>query len=204
VLLLIKGIIFDIGGVIVEVRIKSFLEHFVKQSGYSKEQLYNMIVMGGEWDKFEKGLMTEEELKLKIEKEHGIKPSLMEKMADDWRRTLRPIPETIEIVKKLKGRFKLFALSNVDKITTEECFDRFSFYQHFEGVILSWKVHMRKPEKQIYRLALKQMELKPEETVFIDNFPPNLPTPKAMGIHTILFKDPDQLKAELKKLGVEV
>ena len=53
---MIKGIIFDIGGVLVDVKIKSFLEHFVKKSGLSKEQLYSMIVMGKEWELFEKGL----------------------------------------------------------------------------------------------------------------------------------------------------
>lgn len=201
---MIKGIIFDIGGVIVEVRIKSFLEHFVKITGFSKEQLYSMIMMGGEWDLFEKGLMNEEELKLKIEKDHGIKPALMEKMADDWRSTLRLMPETVDIIKKLKGRYKLFALSNVDEVTTKQCLDKFGFYKHFDGLVFSWKVHMRKPEPEIYHYVLKKMGLKPEETIFIDNYPPNLPTAKGLGIHTILFKNPDQLIKDLKKLGVDV
>jgi epoxide hydrolase-like predicted phosphatase len=200
----IKGIIFDIGGVLVEVKIKSFLEHFVRVTGFTKEQLYAMIMLGGEWDLFEKGMMTEGELKEKIERDHGIKPALMEKMADDWRSTLKPIPETIEIVKKLKDRYKMFALSNVDKITTEQCFDRFDFYGHFDGVVFSWKVHMRKPEPEIYNYVLKQMGLKAEETVFIDNYQPNLPEASRIGIHTILYRNPDQLKRELKKLGVDV
>lgn len=201
---MIKGIIFDIGGVLVEVKIKSFLEHFVRVTGFTKEQLYAMIMLGGEWDLFEKGMITEQELKEKIEKDHGIKPALMEKMADDWRSTLKPIPETIAMVKKLKARYKMFALSNVDRITTKQCFDRFEFYKHFNGVVFSWKVHMRKPEPEIYRYVLKQMKLKPEETVFIDNYQPNLPEASRIGIHTILYRNPDQLKRELKKLGVNV
>jgi epoxide hydrolase-like predicted phosphatase len=200
----IKGIIFDIGGVLVEVRIKSFFEHFVKQTGFSKEQLYSMIIMGGEWDRFEKGLIDEEELKKKIERDHGIKPEVMDKMASDWRGTLRPVPEAIEMARKLKGRYKLFALSNVDRKTTKLCLDRFGFYRHFNGVILSWKVHLRKPEKAIYEYTLKRMGLKPGEVVFIDNYPLNLPTARRMGIHTILYKDPGQLRKELDKLGVKV
>jgi epoxide hydrolase-like predicted phosphatase len=200
----IKGIIFDIGGVLVDVRIKSFFEHFVSQTGFSKEQLYSMIIMGGEWDRFEKGLITEEQLKVKIEREHGIKPEVMDKMASDWRKTLKPVPETIEIARKLKGRYRLFALSNVDEKTTKQCLDRFDFYRHFDGVILSWKVHMRKPERDIYEYTLKRMGMKPEEIVFIDNFPLNLPAAKKMGIHTVLYKDPGQLESDLKKLGIEV
>ncbi len=201
---MIKGIIFDIGGILVNVRIKSFFEHFVKQTGFSKEQLYAMIIMGGEWDQFEKGLVTEEQLKIKIERDHGIKPELMDKMASKWRNTLSPVNETIEITKKLKGRYRLFALSNVDRNTTEQCIDRFGFYNHFDGVVLSWKVHMRKPERDIYEYTLKRMGTKPEETVFIDNFPLNLSTAKGMGIHTILYRNPEQLKSELKKLGIKV
>ena len=201
---MIKGIIFDIGGVLVDVKIKSFLEHFVKKSGLSKEQLYSMIVMGKEWELFEKGLISEEQLKKRIEKDHGIDPKLMDDMADDWRCTLKPINETIEIARKLKGRYKLFALSNVDEVTAMKCFQGFSFYKHFDEVVLSWKVHMRKPEREIYEYVLKRMGLMPEEVVFIDNYPVNLPTAKKMGIHTILYKNPEQLKRDLKKLGVKV
>jgi putative hydrolase of the HAD superfamily len=201
---LIRGIIFDIGGVIVDVKIKSFLEHFVKETGMNKEQLYSMIVMGGEWELFEKGLITEEQLKERIEKDHGIKPEIMDKMAQGWRATLRPIKETIDIVKKLKGKYKLVALSNVDENTTRICFDRFNFYHHFDKVVFSWKVHMRKPEPEIYEYVLKLMSLKPEEIVFIDNYPVNLPAAKKMGIKTILYKNPKQLERDLKKLGIEI
>jgi epoxide hydrolase-like predicted phosphatase len=201
---LIKGIIFDIGGVLVEVKIKSFLEHFVRQTGMNKEQLYSMIVMGGEWELFEKGLITEEKLKERIEKEHGIKPDVMDKMADDWRSTLKPVKETMEVVKKLRGRYKLVALSNVDEVTTKQCFEKFDLYRHFDEVVLSWRVHMRKPEPEIYEYVLKRMGLGPEEVVFIDNYPVNLPVARKMGIHTILYKNPGQLKRDLKKLGIEV
>lgn len=201
---LIKGIIFDIGGVLVDVKIKSFLEHFVRETGMNKEQLYSMIVMGGEWELFEKGLITEEQLKDRIEKDHGIKPEVMDRMSESWRNTLKLMPETINIVKKLKGKYKLVALSNVDENTTKICLDRFNFYHHFDEVVLSWKVHLRKPEPEIYEYVLKIMNLKPEEVVFIDNYPVNLPAAKKMGIKTVLFKNPKQLERDLKKFGIEV
>lgn len=201
---MIKGIIFDIGGVIVEVKIKSYLQQFVKETGLTKEELYSIIVLGDEWENFEKGLITEEKLKRKIEDEHGADPKLMDRMADGWRASIKPMNDTIELVKKLHGKYKLFALSNVDENTTKKCFDRFDFYKYFDEVILSYKVHMRKPEPEIYSYALKRMGLRPEETVFIDNYPPNLPPAKEMGIHTILFKSTEQLRKDLKRLGVEV
>ncbi len=203
---MIKGVIFDIGGVIIDVRIKSFLEHFVRQTGLTKEQLYSMIVLGGEWEKFEKGLITDDQLKEKIEQDHGIKPEIMEKMADDWRKTLRVIPGTLEIIKKLRrhGGLKLFALSNVDELTAHECFERFGFFKYFDGVVLSCKVHMRKPETEIYEYVLKKMRLKPEEALFIDNYPVNLPPARELGINTILFTTPGKLKKSLRDYGVRI
>ena len=168
----------------------------------TKEQLYQMIVMGSEWELFEKGLITEEQLKERIERDHGIKPALMDRMAEGWRRTIKPVKETIDIARRLSRRYKLFALSNVDENTTKKCFDRFGFYRFFDGIILSWKVHMRKPEPEIYQYVLKKMKLSPEETVFIDNYPMNLPPAKKMGIRTILFRNPEQLEKDLVKFGV--
>jgi epoxide hydrolase-like predicted phosphatase len=200
----IKGIIFDIGGVLVDVKIKAFLANFVREAGLSKEQLYTMIIMGSEWEKFEKGLITEEQLKEKVEKGHGIKPELMDKMADGWRRSIKPKKDTLEIVKKLHGRYKLFALSNVDENTTKKCFHVLDFYDLFDEIILSWKVHMRKPEPEIYKYTLKKMGLKPQEVVFIDNYPANLPNARKMGIHTILFEGAEELVEDLASLGIDL
>ncbi len=202
--MVIKGIIFDIGGVLVDVKIKSFLKKFVSETKLSKEQLYSMIILGGEWERFEKGLITEDQLKQRIEKDHGIAPELMDTMARGWRRTIRPMKETIEIARKLSEKYKLYALSNVDENTTIQCFAKFGFYDYFEEIILSWKVHLRKPEPEIYEYTLKRMGMKPEEVVFIDNYPVNLPEPKKMGIHTILFTSPGQLTKDLRDLGIEV
>ncbi len=201
---MIRGIIFDIGGVLVDVKIKSFLKQFVRESGMTKEQLYSMIIMGGEWESFEKGLITEEQLKQRIERDHGIKPMLMNKMENGWRNSIKPKKETIELAKRLSKRYKLVALSNVDENTTMRCFNKFDFYQYFDEVILSWKVHMRKPEPEIYQYVLKRMKLRAEEVVFIDNYPVNLPAAKRMGIHTILFKNTDQLKSDLRRLGITI
>lgn len=200
---MIRGIIFDIGGVLVDVKVKSFLKQFVKEAGLSKDQLYQMILLGEEWEKFEKGLITEDQLKEKIERDHGIKPELMDRMATGWRDSIKANNETIDVARKLSKKYKLFALSNVDENTTKQCFDRFDFYPYFDEIILSWKVHMRKPEPEIYEYTLKRMGLKPEEVVFIDNYPINLPKPKEMGIRTILYKDAGQLKKDLKELGID-
>ncbi len=201
---LIKGIIFDIGGVVVDCRFKSFLERFEKISGMSKEELYSKIVDNRYWEMFEKGLLSEEDFKQKLENDMKMSHDLVELISSEWRKILKPIPETIKIIKRLKKRYKIFALSNVDFKTVEYCRKRFHVYDIFDGVVLSCEVHMRKPEKDIFLYTLESMKLKPEEVVFIDNYPKNIEGAKKLGIKTILFTTPQNLIKELMKLGVRV
>jgi HAD superfamily hydrolase (TIGR01509 family) len=56
----------------------------------------------------------------------------------------------------------------------------------------------------IYRIALEVTQRPPGECVFIDDRPLNLENPRKLGIKTIHYQDPEQLRAELKNCGVEV
>jgi epoxide hydrolase-like predicted phosphatase len=66
-------------------------------------------------------------------------------------------------------------------------------YKKFNPKIVSCDVGVRKPNLQIYKIALKKSHSKPEETLFIDNQEWNIPPAKKLGIKTIQFKDNKQL-----------
>jgi putative hydrolase of the HAD superfamily len=61
---------------------------------------------------------------------------------------------------------------------------------------------LRKPEPEIYRLALETTQKRPEECCFIDDRALNLEVAKRMGMHTIEMDNAEQLRSELEKLGV--
>ena len=56
-----------------------------------------------------------------------------------------------------------------------------------------------KPEERIYRIALQQLDVNPQEAIFIDDRQENIEGANNLGIHTILFETPQQLNEELKK-----
>ncbi|MBI5392693.1 HAD-IA family hydrolase [Candidatus Woesearchaeota archaeon] len=66
------------------------------------------------------------------------------------------------------------------------------------------KIIFVKPQPEIYKIALQKINCKPEETVFIDDMQKYVDGANAVGIHGILFQDAEQLKDDLKKLGVKV
>jgi putative hydrolase of the HAD superfamily len=73
----------------------------------------------------------------------------------------------------------------------------------FDALVLSCDVGLRKPNPKIYKLVLKQLHLKPEEVVFIDNRNWNLVSAKKLGMKTILFENNEQLFRSLKRFGVK-
>lgn len=75
---------------------------------------------------------------------------------------------------------------------------------HFAPQILSCEVGARKPEELVYQLALERSSLLPEETVFIDDVQKYVIAAKEFGIHGILYEGKDNLEEELKSLGVKI
>ena len=74
--------------------------------------------------------------------------------------------------------------------------------KHFNPVIISCYVGLRKPDIKIYKLFIKKSKLKAKEIVFIDNRSWNLKPARKLGMKTILFKDNMQCIDKLKKMGI--
>ena len=94
------------------------------------------------------------------------------------------------------------AFTNWSAETFPLALKRFDFLQWFEGIVVSGEEMTRKPFSDIYQTTLKRFDLKPEESLFIDDNKRNIEAAKAIGIQCILFSSPKQLEKELKKLYV--
>jgi len=110
----------------------------------------------------------------------------------------------VELIRRLKPGYRIYAISNVDRETADYAIRKYSsIYGLFDGHVFSFEVGMAKPEKGIYLLALRKFRLKPEECVYIDNQPENLPPAQGIGIKSIKFQGAEKLKQQLKNLGVK-
>ncbi|MEM5812136.1 MAG: HAD family phosphatase [Candidatus Aenigmatarchaeota archaeon] len=199
---MIRAVIFDIGGVVINDDFLSYAGRFVKKTGMSKEQIYLSVIGSPEWKLYFKGKISEERVWDAIKKKY-LQPDVAEEIKRTWWSILVPIEGTIELIRKLKSGYKIYAISNVDRETYKYAAKKFAeIYSLFDGVILSFEVGMAKPEQGIYTLALKKFGLKPEECVYIDNQPENLPPAELLGMRAIRFRGAERLNVELKKLGL--
>ena len=112
--------------------------------------------------------------------------------------------DVIEIIKKLKlQQISLAVLSN----TIQEhalYLTQKGIYDEFDELIFSYQINMRKPDSQIYLVALQRIESEPSETFYVDDIQENVDAAIKLGMHGILFTSADQLEKELKSLGVHV
>ena len=184
---MIKAIIFDIGGVNIFDNPMNFLTKLEKKAGMSKEEIYSNTWETEEWTiLYNKGLLTDKQLLEELEKRGKVKKEVLTTIMKNARKEiLKLIPGTIQIVKELKKRYKVYALSNVDRSSVEYEEKEFSIYKIFDGVVLSCDVGMVKPEPEIYKFVLKKFNLKPEECIFIDNRKDNVEGAEKVGIKSI-------------------
>ena len=111
-----------------------------------------------------------------------------------------------QILRTLKSQntHRLYALTNWSAETFPVAQKRYDFLQLFEGILVSGEEKLKKPDPKIYQLLLDRYSIDPATALFIDDSEKNILGAQALGIHTIHFKYPQQLKRELEGYGVMV
>jgi putative hydrolase of the HAD superfamily len=99
-------------------------------------------------------------------------------------------------------RYFLAALNNESEELNVYRIRKFDLARNFSAFLTSCYLQVRKPDPQIYQLALGITQRAPRECIFIDDRPANLEPARAMGMGTILFRSAEELRASLAESGV--
>jgi putative hydrolase of the HAD superfamily len=116
----------------------------------------------------------------------------------------KAFPEMIELVAQLKLKlgFKIAIVSNEARELNAYRIERFSLDRLADCFISSCFVHIRKPDADIFKLALDIAQVQPAQAVFIDNTPMFVQIAQGLGIHGILHTDCQSTRAKLSHLGL--
>jgi glucose-1-phosphatase len=191
----IKNIIFDFGGVILNIDYLLSKKAFEDLGFQDFKSFYSQATQKELFDSLEKGLITPEYFRNEVRK--FIHPGISDLQIDNaWNAMLLDLPEErIQLLEKLKTKYRIFLLSNTNEIH----FDSFSFYMKnkfkrdifsevFEKAYISHKIKMRKPDAEIFEHVLVESNLKKEETLFIDDSIQHIDGANNIGINTIFLK----------------
>jgi len=116
----------------------------------------------------------------------------------------QPFPDVLAFAQSLANsrKYVMSTINNESRELNYYRMDKFALRGIFQLFVSSCFVGMRKPERDIYRLALEVTQIPGEECCFIDDRPLNLECAAQLGMHTIEMKGLTQLKDGLAKLGV--
>ena len=201
--IMIKNIVFDIGGVLADFRIREFLREKGLDAPVIK-RILKASVMNPYWGRFERGEVTEEEtLRAFVSADPEIEEEL--RLAFTSLAGMLVIRDyAIPLVQNLKkSGYHVYYLSNYSKKAYDECAESLAFMPYMDGGIVSFRVGMTKPDPQMFRCFLEQYGLQPESCVFVDDTKENVKTAQSLGFTGIVFQSFEDLMADLKKVGVE-
>jgi epoxide hydrolase-like predicted phosphatase len=108
----------------------------------------------------------------------------------------------LEIMKRLKGKYRLVLVSNVDVVRFGFIKKKFPELMIFDDYVLSYELGVMKPDPRIYRAALEKAKAGPSDCVFIDDMEENIVGAAALGIPSVLYRPETDLEEELRLLGL--
>jgi putative hydrolase of the HAD superfamily len=115
-----------------------------------------------------------------------------------------PEPREVLAAAARAGKYFIGSINNEPLELNQYRIEAFQLRRDFEVFFSSCYVRSRKPEETIFRVALEVTQRPPEQCIFIDDRPLNLESPRRLGMNVIHYQDPQQLRTELRKHGVEV
>ena len=194
------NIVFDLGGVVFnwqpETIIKSVFEDLETRNLVRKE-----VFEHPDWVELDRGTISLEQAIARGATRTGLPLLDIERLLNAVPRFLTPIEQTIELIRQLRNTTnRLFVLSNMHLASIAYLEKQYKIWKMFEGVVISSRIQKVKPERQIYEHLLNLYQLKPDETIFIDDMQENLAAAFSMGIQTIRFIDSAQCTRALMDL----
>ena len=102
------------------------------------------------------------------------------------------------------GRYYIASINNEPRELNQYRIEAFHLRNEFQAFFSSCYLNARKPEEPIYRIALEVSQRTPEKSVFIDDRPLNLENPRRLGMNVVHFQNAQQLRVDLRALGIEV
>ncbi|MEG1543673.1 MAG: HAD family phosphatase [Tannerellaceae bacterium] len=187
----IKNLIIDFGGVIINLNRPRCLASFQAMGFDSIESLITTTYLQkGFFRGIEEGSVSPEEFRADVRK---LIPNQVtdEQIDAAWNAMLVDVPAyKLELLLRLRSRFNTLLLSNTNQIHWE--FALKSAFQYkglnvadfFNKIYLSYELHLLKPNPVIFEYVLRDANIRPEETLFIDDAQPNCDAAERLGIHT--------------------
>ncbi len=205
-----KTVVFDLGAVLLHWKPVDLVARMLPQHAPDRaaaEQVCERIFQGlrpsSTWADFDRGRVEPDALADLLAAQSGLP-------ADDLLDFIHAIPDHLHtkldtqllLPRLLSHGHRLVYLSNMPLLYSERLLQERTFFQYFDGGIFSAVVGLVKPEQAMFAKAESELELDPDNTVFIDDNLDNVEAARRRGWEVIHFTDAEQCARDLFDLGV--
>ena len=195
-------IMIDFGGVYFSSAFP-LIKKFSKKLGISEKKIREAF-MGTNWTEHATGNSTEEKYWRNFSDKLKISEKQMQKIRKEWYSYSVPNDGMANLVKKLKKKYKVTALSSIISGWIEFLEKKYKISKRFHDHHYSYNHGVDKPDAKLFLSAARKMNVKPEDCVVVDDNKKFLAAVKKTGARIILFKDAKHLEKQLMKIGVEI
>ncbi|HBH23620.1 MAG TPA: HAD family phosphatase [Cytophagales bacterium] len=189
----IKHLIFDLGGVIVNLDVTKTLIEMSGLFGVNQQQLTAQYLQAPFFKQYERGEIGSEAFRSELCR-------LANKDVEDrhidkaWNAMIGNTPMfRIDWLKELSKAYKIHMLSNTNHLHIVDFHEKFRKdtgieqpHDIFDSVFYSYEIGHRKPEMSCYEYVLETIGAKPEEAMFFDDNQENIKAAQALGINSVL------------------
>ena len=197
----IKNIIFDFGGVLIDWNPRYLYSTMFHDEVEMEFFLEN--ICSPEWNiKQDAGRSFNEATEELVNKYPHYENEIRNYYANWTKMIGGAIEENVALIKDLKGKYRLFGLTNWSDESFPLVFNQYHFFKEMEGIVVSGKEKMVKPDARIYKLLLTRYGLKANESIFIDDNQENINAANKLGFKTIHINEKVSLEEELQKLTI--
>ncbi|WP_242920237.1 HAD family hydrolase [Pontibacter liquoris] len=201
----IKNIIFDLGGVIINIDYNKSIQELQKLCKANCDIAFSQKEQAHLFDLFETGDSSPAEFRDDLRKVYGIEASDAEIDAA-WNAMLLDIPkERIDLLLELGKKYRIFLLSNTNAIHLERfnqivahSFTIPSLDSLFEQAYYSHLIGKRKPDEAVFEMIVAQNGLNKQETLFIDDSIQHIISAESVGLQTLHLQPPLTINSVFK------
>ncbi len=200
---MIKNIVFDMGGVLIDYNPKKTVATYFPQEYY--DILMEEVFANQLWHRLDGGTLRHDEaIEIVLPRIPKETRDLVKVMLTDFYPYMPPFPQMYNLIKKIKAAgYNVYLLSNA----TPRFFDRYQDIPALtlmDGYFISALYKLLKPQKEIYEAFCNKFSLKPEECFFIDDMPQNIEGARNYGMKGHVFKisEVESLENALHNEGV--
>ncbi|MDO4320778.1 MAG: HAD family phosphatase [Bacteroidales bacterium] len=202
---MIKNLLFDLGGVIMDIEKENCVESYERLGLRNARRYFGEFSQQGPFMALEEGKITPDEFHaaLRPELPDGVTDAEIDNAFCDF---LTGIPvRRLAALRQLRRRYKVYLLSNTNPIMWESKIkDEFKKEGHiredyFDGMVTSFEAKALKPDKAIFDYTIKKLGIDPAETLFLDDSEANLKAAARLGFNTALVAHENEFADIIEK-----